>query len=179
MAIRPIVKYPSPVLRERAREVESLTPEVQGLIKDLLETMEAFKGVGLAANQVGVPLRVFVFDPRLKEGSPLQAPMGVVNPKILEVSGTILWEEGCLSFPNMELKIARSERIVLDGLGQDGRPLGGIELVGLLAVCAQHEIDHLDGVLFIDHISKLKKEVALKRYLILGTKEHDQAKAHS
>jgi len=78
----------------------------------------------------------------------------------------------------MELKIARSERIVLDGLAQDGQPLGGIELDGLLAVCVQHEMDHLDGVLFIDHASKLKKEIALKRYLSRGPKEHDHAKAH-
>jgi peptide deformylase len=178
MGIRPIVKYPSPVLREKAREVEGFTPEVQGLLKDMLETMEAAKGVGLAANQVGVPLRVFVFDPRVQEGSPLKAPMAILNPKILEASGTILWEEGCLSFPDMELKIARSERIVLDGLAQDGQPLGGIELDGLLAVCVQHEMDHLDGVLFIDHASKLKKEIALKRYLSRGPKEHDHAKAH-
>jgi peptide deformylase len=178
MGIRPIVKYPSPVLREKAREVEGLTPEVQSLLKDMLETMGAAKGVGLAANQVGVPLRVFVFDPRVQEGSPLKAPMAILNPKILEASGTILWEEGCLSFPDMELKIARSERIVLDGLGQDGQPLGGIELDGLLAVCVQHEMDHLDGVLFIDHVSKLKKEIALKRYLSRGPKEHDNVKAH-
>ncbi len=178
MGIRPVVKYPNPVLREKAREVEGLTPEVECLLKDMLETMEAAKAVGLAANQVGVPLRVFVFDPRVQEGSPLKAPVGIVNPKILEASGAILWEEGCLSFPGIELNIARSERIVLDGLTQDGQPLGGIELDGLLAVCAQHEVDHLDGVLFIDHVSKLKREIALKRYLSPCQKEHDQAKAH-
>jgi len=105
MGIRPIVKYPSPVLREKAREVEGFTPEVQCLLKDMLETMEAAKGVGLAANQVGIPLRVFVFDPRVQEGSPLKAPMGIVNPKILEASGTILGKKAAFLFPTWSLKL--------------------------------------------------------------------------
>ena len=179
MAIRPVLTYPNPVLRERAKEIPSVTQEVTDLVEDMLETMEAAKGVGLAANQVGVPLRVFVFNPLVQEDAPFQEPMGVVNPRILERSGSILWEEGCLSFPGMEATVKRAERIVLDGLNKKGEPLGGIELQGLLAVCVQHEIDHLDGLLFIDHLSRLKREIFLKRYFGQDSKQSQTAKVHT
>lgn len=179
MAIRPVLTYPNPILRERAKEIPSITQDVAELIQDMLETMEAARGVGLAANQVGVPLRVFVFNPLVQENAPLQEAMGVVNPIILEKSGSILQEEGCLSFPGIEATVKRAERVVLDGLDKEGRPLGGIELEGILAVCVQHEIDHLNGTLFIDHLSRLKREILLKRYFAQESRDSLPAKAHS
>jgi peptide deformylase len=179
MAIRSILTYPNPILRERAKEISSITQEVTELVQDMLKTMEAARGVGLAANQVGVPLRIFVFNPLVQENAPLQEAIGIVNPRILERSGSILWEEGCLSFPGMEATVKRAERVVLDGLDKAGRPLGAIELQGLLAVCVQHEIDHLDGTLFIDHLSRLKREILLKHYFAQDSRDSLSAKAHS
>ncbi len=133
--------------------------EVRRLIDDLVETMYDADGIGLAATQVGVPLRVFVYD----LGDP-ETPLGVlINPEIVERSGSTKEEEGCLSIPGLSELVERSERVVVRGLDGEGNGLL-LEADGLLARCLQHECDHLDGVLFIDRLSPLKRRLLLKRW---------------
>jgi len=149
-----------PVLRSAARPVESVTAEVRELIADMLETMYAEDGVGLAAPQVGVSERVMVVDPRA-DGS---KPLALVNPVIVERSEeTDRGEEGCLSIPGVTDFVERAARIVLEGVDRDGK-FRRVEAEGLLARILQHEVDHLDGVLFFDRLSPLKRRLLLKRW---------------
>jgi peptide deformylase len=141
------------------REVDVVDDEVRALVDDLMETMYAADGVGLAAPQIGVPLRVFVFDVRDEE---LDSG-ALVNPRIVEASGTQRESEGCLSIPGLEEIVERSERVVVEGLDRTGEPVR-IEADGLLSRCLQHEKDHLDGVLFIDRVSPLKRRMLLKKW---------------
>ncbi len=150
----------SPVLREASRPVEAVDEELRRFVADLFETMYAAKGVGLAANQVGVARRVAVID---ADGTRLV----LINPRIEESSGRETAEEGCLSIPDLYGDVTRPDRVVLEALDQDGRPYR-VELTGLAARAAQHEIDHLDGILFLDHLSLLKR----KRLLARWKKEH-------
>lgn len=148
-----------PVLREMCREVETVGDDVRALVDDLLETMYAEDGIGLAAPQIGVPLRVFVYDVREDEVEP-----GVlVNPRIVEATGTQKEVEGCLSIPGLDEVVERSGHVVVEGLDRDGEPVQ-IEATGLLSRCLQHENDHLDGVLFIDRVSPLKRRMLLKKW---------------
>jgi peptide deformylase len=148
-----------PVLREICREADAVDGEVRALVDDLLETMYAEDGIGLAAPQIGVPMRVFVYDVRDDEIEP-----GVlVNPRIVEAAGKQREVEGCLSIPGLDEVVERSERVVVEGLGRDGEPVR-IEAEGLLSRCLQHECDHLDGVLFIDRVSPLKRRMLLKKW---------------
>jgi len=141
------------------REVEDVDDEVRALVDDLMETMYAADGVGLAAPQIGVPLRVFVYDVRDEELEP-----GVfVNPRIVEAVGTQREVEGCLSIPGLEEIVERSGRVVVEGLDRDGEPVR-VEAEGLLSRCLQHEKDHLDGVLFLDRVSPLKRRMLLKKW---------------
>lgn len=151
----------SPVLRQQSREVAVVDEEVRRLVDDLFETMYAAKGVGLAANQVGVTRRVAVVD---AEGE----KMVLVNPRIAEVSGRDRAEEGCLSIPDLYADVTRPERVVLEAMDRDGTSYRR-ELAGLAARAVQHEIDHLDGILFLDHLSPLKR----KRLLARWKKEHE------
>lgn len=148
-----------PVLREVCGEVESVDQETRALIDDLVETMYAADGIGLAAPQVGVPVRVFVYDVRDEDLEP-----GVlVNPRIVEATGTQREVEGCLSIPGLEEVVERKERVVVEGLDRDGEPIR-VEADGLLSRCLQHEQDHLEGVLFIDRVSPLKRRMLLKKW---------------
>lgn len=148
-----------PVLREMCREVEAIDDDVRALVDDLLETMYAEDGIGLAAPQIGVPLRVFVYDVRDDELDP-----GVlVNPRIVEATGKQKEVEGCLSIPGLDEVVERSGQVVVEGLDRDGEPVR-IEATGLLSRCLQHENDHLDGVLFIDRVSPLKRRMLLKKW---------------
>ena len=148
-----------PVLREMCREVETIDDDVRALVDDLLETMYAEDGIGLAAPQIGVPLRVFVYDVRDDELEP-----GVlVNPRIVEATGKQKEVEGCLSIPGLDEVVERSGQVVVEGLDRDGEPVR-IEATGLLSRCLQHENDHLDGVLFIDRVSPLKRRMLLKKW---------------
>ena len=160
MGLRDLHLLGSPVLREAGAPVARVDDEVRRFIADLFETMYAARGVGLAANQVGVARRVAVVD---AEGEKLV----LVNPRILEASGKDSAEEGCLSIPDVYAEVTRPNRIVLEALDQDGR-LYRRELEGLPARAVQHEIDHLDGILFLDHLSPLKR----KRILAKWRKEH-------
>jgi peptide deformylase len=150
----------SPVLREESKPVAEVDNEVRQFIADLFETMYAARGVGLAANQVGVARRVAVVD---AEGQKLV----LINPRILEASGRETGEEGCLSIPDLYGDVTRPDHVVLEALDQDGRPYR-VDLTGLPARAVQHEIDHLDGILFLDHLSLLKR----KRLLARWKKEH-------
>jgi peptide deformylase len=150
----------SPALREHSKTVPAVDDEARRFIADLFETMYAARGVGLAANQVGMARRIAVVD---AEGEKLV----LVNPWIVEASGKDRAEEGCLSIPDLYADVIRPDRVVLEALDQDGNPYRR-ELIGLPARAVQHEIDHLDGILFLDHLSLLKR----KRLLARWKKEH-------
>ncbi len=145
-----------PVLRQETVPVTTITPELQRLIDDMFETMHAAKGVGLAAPQVGRLERLTVIDVK-------NQPYVLINPEIVEREGRLKWEEGCLSIPEIYGDVIRSERVKVQALDRDGRPfeLEGTELLG---VCMQHEIDHLHGRLFIDHLSFLKRQKVLVQW---------------
>ncbi len=161
MAVLEIKKYPDPVLRQKAEEVKDLNGALQKLIDDMIQTMHEAPGIGLAAPQVGRPLRLIVTD--ISHREPEQPLIVLINPEIVEAEGKIDSEEGCLSVPGYYTTIKRKGRVLVRGLDRDGKPVE-IEAEGLLARVLQHEIDHLNGILFIDHLSPIKKEFFKKRY---------------
>ena len=162
MAIRPILTVPDPVLKQKSKPVEGgVTEEHRRLMNDMLETMYAAPGIGLAAIQVGVPLRIIVMDLAGKDEPP--APRYFVNPEILEKSEEMApYEEGCLSVPDIYDDVVRPARVKLKYLDYKGQEVVE-DADGLFAVCIQHEMDHLEGVLFIDHLSRLKRETAVRK----------------
>lgn len=167
MARLDILTYPDPRLAEKSQPVEVVDDALRQVIDDMIETMYEADGVGLAAPQVGILKRLIVLDcnPREDEnGAPLpKNPLAVVNPIIVAKSEEkILWEEGCLSVPEYNDEVERSARCTVKGLDRDGQEIT-IEADGLLAVCFQHEIDHLEGVLFVDRLSRLKQSMVKKR----------------
>lgn len=168
MAILPIHETPDPVLRQISSPVEEITPELQTLIDDMFETMYAAPGIGLAAIQVGVPRRLLVIDLQEPEGEdgegePVRDPRVFINPEILEASETTVpYQEGCLSVPEMYAEVLRPDRVRARWLDRDGTAREQW-IDGLLATCLQHEIDHLNGVLFIDHLSRLKRDMIMKK----------------
>ncbi len=159
MALLEIKKYPEKILKQKAAYIETIDDDIQRLIDDMIETMNAARGVGLAANQVGVLKRLCVIDTR-EEKSPL---IVFINPVILEKEGIEESEEGCLSVPGYLPVIKRAAKVSVKGLNREGKPIE-IEATGLLARALQHEIDHLDGILIIDRISPIKREFFKKRY---------------
>ncbi len=161
MAILEILTFPNPLLRRHCHEVESVTSEVKTLLDDMAETMYEAPGIGLAASQVGSDLRCIVVDIGHDESDP-ESPRGLfklVNPEITASSGKESMEEGCLSVPGVSERVTRASTVELKALNENGEPVE-IKASGLLAVCFQHEIDHLNGKLFIDHLSKLKQMLA-------------------
>lgn len=166
MALLEILTFPNPKLAKKSKPVEEVTDEIRTLIDNMFETMYEAEGVGLAAPQIGVLKRIIVVDcgERTSDDRPLQpvAPVAVINPVVESKEGSITWEEGCLSVPGYLDEVQRAERVVVTGLDRDGAPLR-IEADELLGVCLQHEIDHLDGVLFVDRLSKLKQSLVKKR----------------
>ena len=161
MTIRPILTAPDPRLQAVSRDVESVTAEIRTLVDDMADSMYAAEGIGLAAVQIGVPKRVIVMDLDQKEGQ--RNPRAFINPKITWASDeTAVFEEGCLSVPEIWDDVERPARIKAEYLDRDGKPQT-LEADGLLATCLQHEMDHLNGVLFIDHLSRLKKSMAIKK----------------
>ena len=161
MALRQILTETNRVLREKSSTVEKVDADLQKLMDDMLETMYAAPGIGLAAIQVGIPKRVIVLDIAQKDGP--KNPMYFVNPEIIEKSNsTSTYEEGCLSVPGQFAEIDRSDKChikYLDYYGQQKE----IKAHGMLATCIQHEMDHLEGILFIDYLSKLKKSMITKK----------------
>jgi peptide deformylase len=158
--IRPIVRFGDPVLARPARVVDAVTDETRALIDDMIETMYAAPGIGLAATQIGVPLRVCVID--VSGGRRGGEVVTLVNPEFLERTGMQLEEEGCLSVPGFNATVARPERAVVRALNRDGTSIT-IEGTGLLARALQHELDHLDGVLFINRLSALPRDIIVRK----------------
>jgi peptide deformylase len=156
MAVRPILIYPDPGLRRKAKQVQGITEEVFALVRDMLETMRAAPGIGLAAPQVGVGLRVIVADP--SSGEDPKAVLALINPVILSTEGSSVAEEGCLSLPEVSEEVERAERVTVQAESPDGRKVE-VEAEGLLARILQHEVDHLDGTLLIDHLNGVKREL--------------------
>jgi peptide deformylase len=162
MALRPIITLPDPKLRLVSRKIERIDDSLRRLIDDLIETMHEAPGVGLAAIQVGEPIRALVVDVAKKDETP--DPQVFVNPEIVWSSEErATYEEGCLSIPEYYAEVERPASVRARALGRDGK-LREILAEGLLATVLQHEIDHLDGVLFIDHISKLKRDRVIKKF---------------
>ena len=166
MAILPIVEVPDPRLRQISAPVEKVTDETRALIKDMFETMYDAPGIGLAAIQVGVPIRVLVMDlhePEEEGGEPVNDPRVFINPEILTHSEEeVPYLEGCLSVPDQYAEVERPDHIRARWLDENGKSHEE-QLDGLLATCLQHEMDHLEGILFIDHLSRLKREMVLKK----------------
>jgi len=160
MALRPIVLYPDPVLLRPTRPVESFDDQLRELLDDMAETMFAASGVGLAANQVGVPLRLFILDLGAGEGD--DPPTAFINPTISSTEGRQSGEEGCLSFPDLSLEVERAERVTVEAFDPDGKPFTYVG-EGLMARAIQHETEHLDGQVFLRHLSGLRREMIKKQ----------------
>lgn len=156
MALRPLHLLGSPALRTESSAVDAVDSAVRQLVEDMFETMDASRGVGLAANQIGVTQRVAVVD---AEGQ----RFAMINPRLVEVEGKDTAEEGCLSIPDIFADVTRPERIVLEALDAEGKPFR-LEAGGLVARAVQHEIDHLDGILFLDHLGPVKRKMLLSRW---------------
>ncbi len=154
--------YPDPVLREIAEPVKDIDEEIQSIIEKMFAAMYSTpNGIGLAANQIGEKKRVIVFDFH-REEKKRGHPSVLINPEIVWSDGTITIEEACLSIPNFSAKVTRKKRVGVRGYDKDGRPVE-IEASDIEAVCFQHEIDHLNGILFIDHISSVKRALLKKK----------------
>ena len=179
MALLPIVEVPDPRLRQISSPVETVDDEVRALVADMFETMYAAPGIGLAAVQIGVPKRLLVIDlqePEEEGGEPVRDPRIFINPEIVAHSDQdVPYNEGCLSVPDQYAEVDRPDRIRarwLDAQGQAHEE----EITGLLAVCLQHEMDHLEGILFIDHLSRLKRDMILKK-LVKARKDRSKLAA--
>jgi peptide deformylase len=158
--IRPILKYGDSVLHEKARGVDAITPDIDRLVDDMIETMYAAPGVGLAAPQVGVPLRIFVVD--VSVGRDPAGLIVMINPEFVERDGVQLEEEGCLSVPGFNATVMRPMRAVVKGLDREGGEYQ-LEGQGLLARAFQHEMDHLDGALFVDRLRGIKRDLIVRK----------------
>ncbi len=162
MTIKPLIILPDPVLRQVSRPVEQVDARLRTFASDMLDTMYDAPGIGLAAIQIGEPLRMLVID-LAKEGDPA-APQVFINPQIVAGSDDrSVYEEGCLSIPDYYAEVERPASVTVTYLDLDGKPRE-MAADGLMATCLQHEIDHLNGVLFIDHISKLKRDMVVKKF---------------
>ena len=161
MALREILTEPNAILREKSLNVDMVDKDLQKLMDDMLETMYAAPGIGLAAIQIGIPKRVIILDIDQKEGK--KNPMFFVNPEIIEKSeNSSTYEEGCLSVPGQFAEITRPEKCFIKYLDYYGQKKE-IKAEGMLATCIQHEMDHLEGILFIDYLSKLKRTMIVKK----------------
>ena len=182
MALLRIYETPDPVLRQISTPVETVDDEIRALVSDMFDTMYDAPGIGLAAVQVGVPKRLLVMDlqepedPDNPDSPAVKEPRVFINPEILAASDTLVpYTEGCLSVPDQYAEVLRPDRIRARWLDEHGAAHEE-ELDGLLAVCLQHEMDHLEGVLFIDHLSKLKRDMVLKKLAKVRKKFLDRLK---
>jgi len=163
MTVKPLVILPDPILRRVSEPVLRVDADVRRLADDMLETMYDAPGIGLAAIQIGEPLRMLVID-LSKEDAEEKAPQVFLNPEVVRASDErSVYEEGCLSIPDYYAEVERPATVTLRYLGLDGA-VHETEAEGLLATCLQHELDHLNGVLFIDHISKLKRDMVIRKF---------------
>jgi len=171
--IREILIWPDPRLKEKALPVEAVDASIRTLVDDMFETMYAADGVGLAAPQIGVLQRVIVID--TSAADEVGTPLALINPEILESRGTTQWREGCLSIPGEAEEVTRSAEVRVRFLDRDGA-VQELEATGLTAIAIQHECDHLDGVLFVDHLSTLKRELIRKRMKRLKAEKAAEAR---
>jgi peptide deformylase len=177
MSLLPIIEIPDPILRTQSAPVESVGDDVQKLIQDMFATMYAAPGIGLAAVQVAIPKRLLVIDLQEEEdeeGEPIRDPHVFINPEILHSSDARkIYNEGCLSIPDQYAEIERPDIVRARWIDEKGQQREG-EFGGLMSICLQHEVDHLNGVLFIDHLSRLKRDMVVKK-VIKARKERDKA----
>jgi len=166
MPLRPVLQFPDKRLRRVSRPIEAITDALRQLAHDMCDVMYDEPGIGLAAPQVGEDVRLIAVDTEWRAEDAEKNPLILVNPELSEHDGKIVWTEGCLSVPDFEAEVERAERVLLRARDLDGNELA-IRAEGLQAVCFQHEVDHLDGVLFIDHISRLKRS----RYVLKRKKQ--------
>lgn len=196
MARLEVLTYPNPRLRRKAKPIEAVTPELQQLADDMLETMYAEKGIGLASIQVGVEVQLLVIDTRAMGESGrydqtdmteleknVQQPIVIFNPQLVKKEGQTTFDEGCLSVPGYYETVKRSNAIEVEGLGRDGKKLH-LKLDGLLAICMQHEMDHLDGKVFLDRLSpiksmRLKSKIKKFGYTSKNKKSNDDSSTDS
>ena len=163
MSVKKIVIEPDPILRKKSQPLEYVNKEIQKFLKDMLSTMYAAPGIGLAAVQVGVPKRLIVID--LSKDGEKKNPLFLINPEITYKSNeTSIYEEGCLSLPGHFAEVERPAECHLNYIDYNGNKKN-LKANGLLATCVQHEVDHLDGILFIDYLSKLKKDMIIKKLI--------------
>lgn len=162
MAILPILTAPDRRLKKISQPVAVVDDNIRVLLDDMAETMYAAPGIGLAAPQVGVLRRIIVVDVAHFQEDGEKSPIFIINPEIVVQEGELVWEEGCLSVPEHTAEVTRAANIRVTGLDRDGRAIT-IDAEGLLAVCLQHEIDHLSGVLFIDRVSTLRRAIILQK----------------
>jgi peptide deformylase len=158
--LRPILRLGDSILSEPARAVDTITPEIEALIDDMIETMYAAPGIGLAAPQVGVSLKIFVID--LSLGRDPAGLHAMINPQFIEREGMQLEEEGCLSIPGFTATVARPSRVVVEGLNRHGEKYR-LEGTGLLARALQHEVDHLNSCLFVDRLRGISRDLILRK----------------
>jgi peptide deformylase len=162
MTIKPLIILPDPLLRQQSKPIEQVDAEISRLADDMLETMYDAPGIGLAAIQIGVPRRMLVIDVSREDED--NKPVVFINPEILRVSDDVsTYEEGCLSIPDYYAEVERPASLTVSYVDRDGKKQT-VEADGLLATCLQHEIDHLNGILFIDHISRLKRDMVIKKF---------------
>jgi peptide deformylase len=162
MTIRPLIILPDPILRQVSKPVERVDDELRKLSDDMLATMYDAPGIGLAAIQIGIPLRMLVIDLAKEDETP--QPHVVINPEIVaRGEGVNVHEEGCLSIPDYYAEVERPDTVTVRYLDKEGKQQE-MAADGLMATCLQHEIDHLNGVLFIDHISKLKRDMVVRKF---------------
>ena len=162
MALRDVLQFPDARLKRRSEEIVDISGAIRELAADMTDVMYDEPGIGLAAPQVGEAVRLIVLDTEWTEEGTERAPRVVVNPVIVHREGQVVWNEGCLSVPDFQAEVERSQRVVVRGLDLEGRPYEE-DAEDLRAVCFQHEIDHLDGILFIDRISRLKRSLYVKK----------------
>ncbi|SCX06199.1 Peptide deformylase [Agrobacterium sp. DSM 25558] len=162
MTIKPLIILPDPLLRQQSKPIEQVDAEITRLADDMLDTMYDAPGIGLAAIQIGVPRRMLVIDISREDED--RKPVVFINPEILNVSDDVsAYEEGCLSIPDYYAEVERPASLTVAYIDRDGKQQT-VEADGLLATCLQHEMDHLNGVLFIDHISRLKRDMVIKKF---------------
>ncbi|MBW2055968.1 MAG: peptide deformylase [Deltaproteobacteria bacterium] len=160
MSLRDVVTYPQPALRKKSEPVKEINEEIRSLIADMRETMYSSKGIGLAAPQIGVNLRVIVVD--VTPYQPDQKPFALINPEIVSGEGEVESSEGCLSVPGLFETVKRKEKVTVRGINEDGEEVE-IHATGMLAICLQHEIDHLNGMTIVERLGPLKREMVRKK----------------
>jgi peptide deformylase len=160
--VREIVTYPAEILTTPTQPVDVVDREVRELIRDMFDTMYSAEGVGLAANQIGVPLKIMVIDTTPKEDAP-DLKVVLINPRIVSSEGKVKYKEGCLSFPGLTVEVERARKVLVRALNDRGEEIE-LSLEGFPAVVFQHELDHLEGITFIDRLKGWRRRIALERY---------------